>query len=297
MATVRDLIDRALREYLRPADDAPVSTALESGIDAEATTVPYDRSLFAPDEEEALSAGARIEVGRELMLVVDRDPGSLTVRRGVAGTEAASHDEGDELIVSPTYTRQGVFDAVADNVVALYPRLWRARAQSLTVSQPWTRAPADCETAARFTMTARGSSATVDARIIKRLPDSPTGRAVVVPVAAGASGWLEYRARFPRPESEGDLLEDLGLEAEWERIVLVGAAAQVIGSGPEVGPLTQRFITESLGAEAAPIGSAGQLANRMLAVQGEWLDRASRQLHNEDHRGVERTPVSGSALR
>ena len=123
--TVDTLVDRVYRDYLEPADDQPVMVATAAEITTADTTVTYDDATFAPDEEDLLAPGVLIELGYEQMRVTDVDPdtNTISVLRAVNGTEAAAFDAGTEIRVAPIYARQSVFEAVADNIVALYPDL------------------------------------------------------------------------------------------------------------------------------------------------------------------------------
>ena len=80
-STVGDLVDRVYREYLEPVDKVESYSYITGGIDASATTIAYDDNLFSVEEEDALEAGAIVEIGQELMYTtaVNTVENSITV--------------------------------------------------------------------------------------------------------------------------------------------------------------------------------------------------------------------------
>ena len=64
---IRGLVDRTFREYLEPMDSLESYTYLTTGIGTTETTISYDGDLLSIEEEDALDAGAIIEIGTELM--------------------------------------------------------------------------------------------------------------------------------------------------------------------------------------------------------------------------------------
>ena len=68
MANIGNLVDRTYREYLEPMDDIVSYTTLTGAIDSSATSVAYNGDLLSVEEEDALDAGAIIEIGQELMM-------------------------------------------------------------------------------------------------------------------------------------------------------------------------------------------------------------------------------------
>ena len=66
---------------------------LTGAINDTATSVAYNGDLLSVEEEDALDAGAIIEIGQELMICTDLNAvtNTITVTRGARGTTAASH--------------------------------------------------------------------------------------------------------------------------------------------------------------------------------------------------------------
>lgn len=279
--TVEDLVDRTLREWLTPADDQPVILTLSSDVTDSATTFSYDEDTLAPDEEDLLAPGVVVEVGFEQCRItaVDYDANSLTVLRGVNGTTAAAHSEDDEVRVAPTFSRLAVYNAVTEQVVALYPSLWHIATEQVTSNATYVEVPAEAVTPLQFLWleggryTDRGAADLMDP-----FPPSSTGKALqFYGVPAGKTGYFTYRAKFAQPNSASEDVSDLGVDPAWFRIVCAGAAAQVVSSRP-VDQATAEYIVEQLERESVPPGAATDIRNGLLTLRNIWLDEASRSL-------------------
>ena len=125
MSTIGDLVDRTYREYLEPMDDIVSYTTLTGAINDTATSVAYNGDLLSVEEEDALDAGAIIEIGQELMICTDLNAvaNTITVTRGARGTTATSHSIGDLVKIAPPFPRKNVFDAVCDQIKNLFPTI------------------------------------------------------------------------------------------------------------------------------------------------------------------------------
>ena len=132
--TIGDLVNRVYREYLEAPDDLESYSYLTGGINSTATTLAYDDNLFSSEEEDALGAGTVIEINKELMYTTALNTvnNEITVTRGARGTTKVSHSAGDIIKVSPTFTRQAVYDAIVDQIENLYPTLFAVETQTIT---------------------------------------------------------------------------------------------------------------------------------------------------------------------
>lgn len=281
MATVGALVDRVIREWLHGGDEQPVLLTLDGALTASATSVSYSDATLAPDEEELLAPGVLVEVGTEQMRItaVDETANSLTVVRGVNGTTAASHTDGDTITVAPTYSRGAVFEAVCDAVVGLYPDLWDVTSTSITSASGYVDIPAEV-TFIDKAFYISGGNRPVDAsiRFEPEFPPSATGKAIIFNgTPAGKTVHLIYSARFARPTSESDDLADFGVKPEWERIIAVAAAAQVV-AGTDLDPVTAEYITEQLEREGYPVGSSQRIRDGLLRYYRFLVDEAHRNL-------------------
>ena len=132
--TIGDLVNRVYREYLEAPDDLESYSYLTGGINSTATTLAYDGNLFSSEEEDALGAGTVIEINKELMYTTALNTvnNEITVTRGARGTTKVAHSAGDIIKVSPTFTRQAVYDAIVDQIENLYPTLFAVETQTIT---------------------------------------------------------------------------------------------------------------------------------------------------------------------
>lgn len=289
MSTVIEVADRCYRDWLHAPEDQPVILALSAAATAAATSFSYDDSVLAPDEVDLLAPGVLVELDTELARVtaVDFDAGTLSVRRGVNGTSATSHAADAELRVAPTFARSSIVEAVKDSVVDLYPQLWQSASATLTAASGIVEVPAEVVGVDGFVI-ASGSSAGRPRAVefLPHFPGSSTGKGVrIYGVSAGTEGYLTYRARFQRPSFGSDRLETYGVRPEWERIVGIAAAAQVV-AGRDLDALTAEYITEQLQREALPNDAPQRIRNGLLTLRGIWLEQEHRSL-----RGDEPVPV------
>ena len=131
-----DLIDRVYREYLEPVDKVESYSYLTGGItDTTTTTIGYANDMFSTEEEDALDAGAIIEVNQEIMFskALNTVTNEITVERGARGTTATTHDAGDVIKIAPPFPRETFFDAISDQI-KIYPTLFAVETIELTAS-------------------------------------------------------------------------------------------------------------------------------------------------------------------
>jgi hypothetical protein len=279
MSTVGELIDRVYRDYLEAPDDQPVVVTVTAPVTATATEVSYDDSVLAPDEEDLLAPGVLAEIGTELVRITEVDPetNALTVTRGVNGTVPAAISANAEMTLAPLFPRQTVFDAVADNVVALYPDLARVETTTITAASSPVAIPGEMLAIRSAVRLSSSTVVPVAVELLRSYPLSATGIAVQFTgrVPTGESVYLTYETTFDRPTVETDDLADFGVEPAWERIVVVGAAAQVI-AGRSIEQFSAEFITEQLEREGLPVGAPQQVRDGLVRYHRFLLDQARR---------------------
>jgi hypothetical protein len=142
--TIGDLVDRVYREYLEPVDKVESysyitntdSLSSGTGLTSSGTTLKYDGDLFSIEEEDALDAGAIVEVGQELMYTtaLNASANEITVKRGQRGTTAAEHVNGSLIKIAPAFPRKNVYEAIVDQIKNLYPTLFATETIELTAS-------------------------------------------------------------------------------------------------------------------------------------------------------------------
>lgn len=125
--TVAEAINRT-RRLLR--DFGAGQDALTASVTSSATT------LTVADASTAVYTGNwTVEVDNETMLVVSGTGSSLTVRRGYAGSTAASHASGATVLIRPAFFSTEIVDGLNEGIHACYPLIYKAYSDtSLTTS-------------------------------------------------------------------------------------------------------------------------------------------------------------------
>ena len=317
--TIGKLIDRVYREYLEPADNVESFSILSSSMTDSVTELSFDGNYFTQEEEDALDAGTIIEVGTELMYstALDTVGNSVTVKRGVRGTTAAAHSAGDEIKIAPEFPRKNVFDAVCDQIENLYPTLFAVDTQSFTSGTGYSTigtydAPgthnylvAPLKALSQYTDWSAGSDQTglryqgVAVEMID-LPnpftytdDTGTERTITYTsgpdvvhalqfqgIAAGHTVYVTFKKKFIAPTAETDTLASIGLESEYEPIVMAGVAAHMI-AGKDIKLSNASYITEQLEAASYPVGSSNTIRNSLLQYQQLLIQQARTNLRSK----------------
>ena len=281
------------------------------------TIIDYDSTYLTSEEEDALGTGAYVEVGEELMLVSSLNTSSsqLTVVRAARGTTIASHSTGDLLKINPPFTRKVVFDAISDQVENLYPTLFAVETLTATAGTGYVLLGThgtDQDTynylvnpikaISQYTEFASGSDSTgsifspVSVQLIQlpnpftytdddgteRTKTYSSGPSVInalqfYNISSGHSAYVTFKKKFIAPTNESTTLASMGLETEYEPIVMAGVAAQII-SGRDIPMATQNYITESLQAAVYPVGSSTSIRNSLLQYQQILIQQARKNL-------------------
>ena len=286
MAAVSTLVDRIYRDFLNKPDDLSAFSRLDGAISSTtSTSVVYETGLFSSEEENLLGSGALIEIDQEIMLVTAANTSTrtLTVARGYQGTTAATHSDEANIFVNPTFPRKSVFDAVADNIVRLYPSLYNVTTTNVTSNSTYQEVPASTvEILTSYVQNATGNQYTsAGIQLLRDFPPSSTNTAVqFYNTSLGKTVYLVVKRKFVRPTSESvDLATDCLMVDEYEQIVMVGAVADIVGA-TDVDASTQEFITEKLAAESYPVGSGERLRNALLRLRSLLIDEARGNLRS-----------------
>ena len=286
MAAVSTLVDRIYRDFLNKPDDLSAFSRLDGAMsDTTGTSLVYESGLFSSEEENLLGNGALVEVDQELMLVTAANTSTrtLTVSRGYAGTTAATHADQTNVFINPTFPRKSVFDAVADNIVRLYPTLYNVTTTNVTSNSTYQEVPASTvEVLTSYVQNASGEQYTsAGIQLLRDFPPSSTNTAVqFFNTSNGKTVHLVVKRKFVRPTSETvDLATDCLISDEYEQIVMVGAVADIVGA-TDVDASTQEFITEKLAAESYPVGSGERLRNALLRLRSLLIDEARGNLRS-----------------
>jgi hypothetical protein len=285
MAAVSTLVDRIYRDFLNKPDDLSAFSRLDGAINDSVTSLTYESGLFSSEEENLLGNGALVEVDQEIMLVTASNTSTrtLTVARGYSGTTAASHNDKSNIFINPTFPRKSVFDAVADNIVRLYPTLYNVTTITTTANSTYQEVAASTvEVLSSYVQNASGEQYTsAGIELLKNFPPSTTNTAVqFYNTSNGKTVYLVVKRKFVRPSAETDDLSTACLlEDEYQQIVMVGAVADIVGA-TDIDATTQEFITEKLAAENYPVGSGERLRNALLRLRSLLIDEARGNLRS-----------------
>mgnify|MGYP003136056942 FL=1 len=314
--TIRDLVDRTFREYLEPADELTSYTSVASTLSSVATTLSFDADLLTQEEEDVMDAGTILEIDKELLYCkgLDTVNNVVTVVRGVRGTTADSHDVGAIVKISPPFTRLAVFEAVKDQINNLFPTLFAVETKELSSSTGYTLigshdAPGDgnylvsiLSAISQYTDFASGSDSTgvsflpvtcslvelpnpftfTDADGVSRTITYTTGPNVVHAVqfsgiAQGQTAFVTFKKKFIEPTAESNTLASIGLEPEYEPIIMAGVAAQLM-AGKDIPSATTQYITEQMAVSGYPVGSSNSIRNSLLQYQQLLINQARKYL-------------------
>jgi hypothetical protein len=305
------------REYLEPAENVESYSYLTGGIDASVTTLAYANDLFSVEEEDALGAGAILEVGQELMFstALNTVTNEITVTRGARGTTAAAHSAGDLIKISPTFPRKNVYDAVSDQIENLYPTLFAVETKTITSGTGYrvigtygtdvdnnNYLVAPVKAISQFTDFSTGTDETglkfigvavemvdlpngftwTDEDGVERTKTYTTGPQVVHAlqfqgVSSGYECFVTFKKKFITPTAETDTLVTVGLENEYEPIVMAGVAAQMV-AGKDIKQIDAQYITQQMAAQNFPVGSSSSVRNSLLQYQNILIQQARKNL-------------------
>ena len=313
---IEGLINRVYREYLEPNDDVQSFTYLTTAIDNTATSIVYNNTVITSEEEDAMSAGNFIEINRELMLITAIDTASttLTVMRGARGTDKDSHGINTLIKINPPFPRKNVFDAVADQITNLYPTLYAVETVETTSGTGYTLlgtydSPGTnnylvtpIKAISQYTDWSAGSDQTgltfkgvavemidlpnpftyTDSTGTERTITYTSGPDVVHAlqfsgIASGHTCYVTFKKKFVQPTAETDTLATIGLEDEYEPIIMAGVAAHML-SGRDIPAATTEFVTDQLGTANFPVGAASNIRNGLLSYQATLLEQAKKDL-------------------
>jgi hypothetical protein len=315
--TIGDLVDRVYREYLEPPESVESYSYLTGGVSDSATTIAYANDMFSVEEEDALDAGAILEIGQELMFstALNTVTNEITVTRGARGTTAAAHSAGDLIKIAPAFPRKNVFDAVTDQIENLYPTLFAVETKTLTSGTGYriigtygsdvdnnNYLVAPVKAISQFTDFSTGTDETglkfigvavemvdlpngftwTDEDGVERTKTYTTGPQVVHAlqfqgVSSGYEVFVTFKKKFVSPTSETDTLTSVGLESEYEPIIMAGVAAQMV-AGKDISKIDANYITEQISVSNAPIGSSNSIRNSLLQYQNLLIQQARKNL-------------------
>jgi hypothetical protein len=310
---IQGLVDRVYREYLEPMDDLQPYSLLTSSLTDSADTLSFNGDLLTQEEEDIMEAGSVIEVGQELMLckALDTVNDQVTVVRGVRGTTASAHSSGATIKIAPPFPRKNVFDAVCDQIKNLYPTLFAVETKSVSAkvgyiplsgtSDNYLVAPISA--ISQMTDFSAGSDETgiIYQGVAVELVDLPNpftytdadgnsqtitytnngpnkvNALQVYGVSSGHTVFVTFKKKFIEPTAEDNTLAEIGLENEYEPIIMAGVAAQII-AGRDIPTATADYITDQLSTSTFPVNSAANIRTSLLRYQNDLIEQARKDL-------------------
>jgi hypothetical protein len=224
------------------------------------------------------------------MLVRSYDETTLdiVVQRATYGTPAAAHAIDSPVVMNPPYSRLSAMEQVADNIMQLYPKLYTVRAQNL-VEVTGTIASMNDDLAVEVVSVWDGSFSRqrdVNAKIVDYHP-AVGGRALLSNVPLGDL-WVRYRRRMGNVTSESQTLEEIGMDARWVGIVMVGAAADLF-AGRDLPASQVEWVSAVLQAENIEVGTRASLSVGLARYRQLLLERAQAEMQAEYKIVVEQT--------
>ena len=319
--TVGDLVDRIFREYLEPADAVESYSYLTGAISTTTqATFNYEEDMFSSEEEDALGAGAIVEIGQELMFSKSLNvvTNEVTVQRGARGTTATTHDAGSIVKITPAFARKNVYDAVSDQIKNLYPTLFATETIELTAStgykllgthgtdgDNYNYLITPLKAISQYTDWQSGSDQTglkyngvaiemidlpnpfvyTDDTSTQRTKTYTSGPDVVhavqfAGISAGHTVYVTFKKKFIEPTNENTTLASIGLETEYEPIVMAGAAAQML-VGKDIKQINASYITDQISVQNAPVGSSNTISSSLLRYQQLLIQQARSNLRSK----------------
>jgi len=280
--TVASVMERLFVQWLTPPDDQYAQVALAANITDDVVNTITLGAFTIPEDELLLRQGSLLEANQELMRVVTYD--SITriaeVQRGEYGTPKSVHNTPLLLNLNPPYTRAAVFEAVADNIITLYPKLSTSANELLSPSAQHVYAIAD-ELAVSVIQSIPGdftSTADLQGEIVDFHP-MVGGRALIVNNFT-STVWLRYKRRMGKATAETDSLATLGVDERWVSIVMAGAAADLM-AGKDIPASHTEWVKSVLEAENIRVGTRMSLSGGLRQYRNMLIDDASYEMKAE----------------
>lgn len=281
--TVASVIDRMNQTWLQPPDDQYAQVRLLADITSTTVETVAIGSFTIPEDEALMRQGSIIEVDQELLRVVSFDSNSriVTVTRGEYGTVPALHSIPKLMALNPVYTRAAIWEAVADNIIQLYPKLFTVKAAYLG-SVAGSVYPVNDDLAVQVLsawVDGWQSNTDIMAEVVDYHPMA-AGRAIITNYPAGGSLWFRYRRRMAKPVDETDKLVDLGVDERWISIIMTGAAADLF-VGKDIPASQTEWVKSVLEAENISVGTRMSISGGLRQYRGMLLDDAANEMRAE----------------
>ena len=280
--TVRSIMDRLFVTYLTPPDDQYAQVQL--GLDVDAVSDEITLGDFTiPEDEALLRQGTILELDQELVRVTNYNATSnvITVVRGEYGTVVVAHTTPLFINLSPPYTRAAVFEAVADNIISLHPKLFTVGVEYLSTVSAGIFPIADDLAVSVLSAWAEGwtGSTNIHAQLVD-FHQLSGGRAIITNHAGQGSLWFRYRRRMAKATAETDTLVELGMDERWTSVVMAGAAADLM-AGRDIPAAQTEWVKSVLEAENIRVGTRLSIAGGLRNYRKQLITDFEREMKAE----------------
>ena len=96
-------------------------------------------------------------------------------------------------------------------------------------------------------------------------------------IDTGHEVFVTYKKKFVEPTAEDNTLVEIGLENEYEPIIMAGVAAQMM-AGRDIPTATADYISDQLATTNFPVDSGTRIRNSLLAYQRALIQQARKDL-------------------
>jgi hypothetical protein len=277
-------MDRLYMTYLTPPDAQYAQARLGTAVSTTTQSSIVIGSFTIPEDEAMLRQGSLIEFGQELMRVVTYDSGTQTavVTRNEYGTVPSTYTTPMLMNLNPPYPRASVFEAVADNIIQLYPSLFTIRTSPLTeVSERVYALPDPLAVDVRtiWSTDERFGPVELHGHIEDYHPDAG-GRALITNRPAIGDVWLKYARRMDKATDESDVLSDLGVDERWVNIIMAGSAADIL-VGRDIPAAHTEWVKNVLEAENVKVGTRMSISGGLRQYRNNLITEAMKEMKAE----------------
>lgn len=288
--TVAQGIER-VRRVLRGRNRVTLNR-LDGAITSTATTLVVE---FAPNR---LATGSQICIGLEMMLVwdVDTTTKTLTVERGMLGSTAAAHSDGDHVEIAPRFPRFEIYTEMRSEILSWPKSLYRVDTWTLDAGLSVDALDIPNSFADTYGVIAAYKSPRPGEEkwarlssisLMRALP--PADSKLMVNLGECTDRTSQYQLVMAMPfdldefDLTTDLIEDVGLTEPMLDIVAWGVAGRLLLAAE-----ADRTDSDAQGlprlAEENPPGQNAQLA-------GSWFAMRERRLVDETARLIREWPI------
>ena len=256
------------------------------------------------DIVDALRPGTVLSIGTELFRVITVNTGSkeVTVRRAFQDSPASVHQTGDEVLISPRFTRMDIYDAIIAEIDSWTPELFRVGGYEWTVSDDDDIVELPVELADAIGVIAlrrqwsdddRTTWPTIDHRLMRGRVGTWSGATAsgllirLLPnLGQPRNGTIYAELALPFDVSSGTLLESEDLVSDYEldrsmlEVVELGVKIRLMGDS-EHGRSGRDTQDEPRRAEEVPAGSALTVAQTLRQTYARRRGDEQRRLQSK----------------